>query len=183
MRYTAPVRRPVDPAAVTRLLEALGRHARGPGGVYLTGGATALLLGWRGSTNDVDIKLDPEPDGVFEAIAALKNELDVNIELASPDLFIPELSDWRERSTFVGQFGPLRVFHYDLRAQALAKVARGADRDVSDVRAMLARGLVSREELRAAFESMRPRIIRFPRLDEARFADALARVCALEELT
>ena len=70
---------PVDAAAVTRLLEALGRQVGGPGGVYLTGGATALLLGWRASTNDVDIKLDPEPDGVLEAIAAIKNELDVNV--------------------------------------------------------------------------------------------------------
>jgi hypothetical protein len=146
--------------------------------VYLTGGATALLLGWRASTNDVDIKLDPEPDGVFEAIAAIKNELDVNVELASPDLFIPELPGWRERSTFVGQFGPLQVFHYDLRAQALAKIARGADRDVLDVQAMIDRGLVSRDDLRDAFEAIRDRLIRFPRLDPERFAAAVAEVCA-----
>lgn len=178
--YTPCVRRPVDPPAVLRLLEALGRRARGPGGVYLTGGATALLLGWRTSTNDVDIKLDPEPDGVFEAIASLKNELDVNVELASPDLFIPELPGWRERSRFVGEFGKLQVFHYDLRAQALAKLARGVDRDLLDVRAMLDLGLVSRQDLRDAFEAIRTRLIRFPRLDEASFAAAVAHVCDQE---
>jgi len=167
----------VDPETVIRLLEALGQRARGTGGLYLTGGATALLLGWRASTNDVDIKLDPEPAGVFEAIAALKNELHVNVELASPDLFIPELAGWRERSVFVGAFGPLQVFHYDLRAQALAKLARGLDRDRSDVRAMLERGLLTREDLREAFDSIRERLIRFPRLDPERLGEAVSWAC------
>jgi hypothetical protein len=30
------------------------------------------------------MRMDPEPAGVFEALAALKDELDINIELASP---------------------------------------------------------------------------------------------------
>lgn len=167
----------MDPDTVFRLLEALGQRARGAGGIYLTGGATALLLGWRTSTNDVDIKLDPEPAGVFEAIAALKNELSVNVELASPDLFIPELTGWRERSLFVGAFGPLQVFHYDLRAQALAKLARGLDRDRSDVRAMLDRELLTRDDLRDAFEGIRSRLIRFPRLDAERLAEAVTWAC------
>ena len=55
-----------------RMVEELAAKARGPGNVYFTGGATALLLGLREQTIDVDIKLDPEPAGVFEAIADLK---------------------------------------------------------------------------------------------------------------
>ena len=62
----------------------LATAARGPGNIYFTGGATALLLGFREQTIDVDIKMDPEPAGAFEAIATLKNVLDLNIELASP---------------------------------------------------------------------------------------------------
>ena len=69
------MRQPADPSRVRRLLEELGRRALGPGRVYLAGGATALLEGWRASTVDVDLKLDPEPPGIFEAIAALKDEL------------------------------------------------------------------------------------------------------------
>lgn len=42
-------------------------------------------------TIDVDLKADPEPSGFFEAIAILKDELSVNIELANPSDFIPEL--------------------------------------------------------------------------------------------
>ena len=72
-------------------MEALGQRVKGPGTIYLTGGATALLFGWRAKTIDVDIKADPEPQGLFEAIAELKESLDANVELASPDLFIPEV--------------------------------------------------------------------------------------------
>ena len=63
-----------------RFLEALGQRAKGPGSVYLTGGAVALLEGWRATTVDVDLKLDPEPEGAFEIIAVLKDELDLNVD-------------------------------------------------------------------------------------------------------
>ena len=110
-----------------RVLEALGRACRGSGVLYLTGGASALLEGWRASTIVTDLRLDPEPEGVFAAIARIKEELDVNIELASPSDFPPELGDWRSRSPLVGRFGAIEVRHYDFRAQALAKLARRLD--------------------------------------------------------
>ncbi|MCZ7683003.1 MAG: hypothetical protein M5U28_31025 [Sandaracinaceae bacterium] len=62
------------------------------------GGATAITYGWRELTIDIDLRLDPEPPGAFEAIARLKDELDVNVELASPMDFLPEVPGWRERS-------------------------------------------------------------------------------------
>lgn len=159
------MRSPVDPERLEKLLRELGRRATGPGRVYLVGGASALLEGWRTSTVDVDIKLDPEPSGIFEAIAQLKNELDLNIELSAPDVFLPTLSDWRARSRFVARHGPVDFFHYDFRAQALAKIARDHERDRLDVDAMLARGLVSPGELVEAFELIEPSLIRFPALD------------------
>lgn len=58
-----------------QFMEELASAARSPGKVYFTGGATALLLGFREQTIDIDLKLDPEPAGAFEAIAALKNRL------------------------------------------------------------------------------------------------------------
>ena len=70
--------RPLDPARLRRVIEELGRACRGGGTIYLTGGATALLVGWRSSTIDVDLKLDPEPPGVFEAIREIKESLEVN---------------------------------------------------------------------------------------------------------
>jgi hypothetical protein len=159
------MRRPVDPAKIHRLLEELGHRARGPGRIYLVGGATALLEGWRASTIDVDLKMDPEPDGIFEAIADLKNELQVNIELASPDQFLPPLPDWQARSRFIARHGEVEFFHYDLRSQALAKLARSHDRDLADVRSMLGRGLVSSEGILQGLDQIRDRLIRYPSLD------------------
>jgi hypothetical protein len=163
------VRALADPEKVRALLAELGRRSRGPGRVYLVGGATALLEGWRASTVDVDLKLDPEPAGIFEAIAELKDELDVNVELASPDQFLPPLPDWRERSPFIARHGQVEFFHYDLRGQALAKLARAHGRDLADVRAMLERGLVRAADLLAALDGIRPRLVRYPALDAAAF--------------
>jgi hypothetical protein len=53
----------------------LGRVARRPARVYLTGGATAVLEGWRASTIDVDLKLVPDDDELLRAIVDLKERL------------------------------------------------------------------------------------------------------------
>jgi hypothetical protein len=106
----------------------LGREAKGSGCIYFTGGASALLIGWRSSTVDVDIRLDPEPPGIFQAIAKLKQELNINIELASPQDFLPPLPGWRDRSVFIGKQGKISFYHYDFTAQALSKLSRGYER-------------------------------------------------------
>src|SRR6185369_1870055 len=92
------MRRKVTIETLKEFMRELAAAAKSPGKVYFTGGATALLLGFREQTIDIDLKLDPEPGGVFEAIAMLKNRLNLNVELASPDDFIPSVADWRQRS-------------------------------------------------------------------------------------
>lgn len=61
-----------DKARSETLLRQIGERATGPGSVYIVGGSSAVLIGWRATTKDVDLKLDPEPPGVFEAIRDLK---------------------------------------------------------------------------------------------------------------
>lgn len=164
------MRDPVDRAKLERFLAELGRRARGPGRVYLTGGATALLFGWRASTVDIDLKLDPEPAGAFEVIAALKDALDVNVELASPDQFVPPVPGWRERSRFVARHGQVDFFHFDAVSQALAKLARGHDRDLLDVRAMLEHRLLTPADLTAGLDAIVAELMRYPALDATAFA-------------
>jgi hypothetical protein len=133
------------------------------------GGATAVLHGWRATTVDIDIKMDPEPAGAFEAISAIKDDLDVNVELAAPDQFIPPLPGWQERSLFVAQHGGVEFFHYDPVSQALAKLERGHARDLDDVRAMLHRGLVPRSDLLMRFGQIRASLPRYPGIDPGAF--------------
>ena len=155
----------VDPQKIERLMQALGREAQGSGCIYFTGAASALLIGWRSSTVDVDIRLDPEPLRLFQAIAKIKQELNINIELASPQDFLPPLPRWRDRSVFIGKQGQISFYHYDFTAQALAKLSRGFDRDIKDIEAMYAQKLFSLNGLWNGFEAIEPELIRFPSLN------------------
>lgn len=159
----------------------LAAAARSPGKVYFTGGATALLLGFREQTIDVDLKLDPEPAGVFEAIAALKNRLDINVELASPDDFIPAPADWREHCREIASIGPLQFFHYDFSLQALAKLERGHAQDLEDVRSLLRGGYVTADELQKRFALIEPNLLRYPAIDPGQFKSKIEEFLVEEE--
>ena len=154
-------------------MAALGKAASREGDCYLTGGATAVLLGWRETTLDVDIRLEPEQDEILQALPRIKEELAVNVELASPADFIPLPEDWRQRSPFADRVGRLSFRHFDLYAQALAKLERGHVQDVDDARTMLARGLVEKARLRACFAEIEPQLYRFPAVDAADFRRAV----------
>lgn len=154
-------------------MRALGHEAEGETRLYFTGGATAVLLGWRSSTVDVDIKVDPESDRLFRAIPQIKDRLEINVELAAPDQFIPALPGWQERSAFIGREGLLSFYHYDLYSQALSKIQRGHAQDLADVRQMLERGLIDRRDLLRRFEQIEPHLYRFPAIDPAAFRKAV----------
>lgn len=167
------MRRPVDAARLREFLEALGKVASRDVNVYLTGGATALLHGWRSSTVDVDVKIVPEDDALLRAIPRLKEELLLNVELAAPDQFLPELPGWRERSPLVTRIGRVAVFHYDYYAQALAKLERGHAQDLDDVREMTRRDLVRPQRLLELLAAIEPDLYRFPAVDPKSFRRAV----------
>jgi hypothetical protein len=153
-------------------MRALGPEATEPERVYFAGGATAVLFGWRSSTIDVDIKIVPEGDAIFRALPRLKEELQINIELAAPDQFIPELPGWRERSPFIELVGQTSFHHYDLYAQALAKIERGHGQDLQDVREMLARQLIDPVRALGFFSAIEPQLYRYPAINPASFRQA-----------
>ncbi len=142
--------------------------------IYLVGGATAVLEGWRSTTIDVDLRIEPESDQLLRAIPDLKERLGINVELASPLDFLPELPGWRDRSPFVSQEGALTVRHFDLYSQAMSKTERAFDQDVRDVAAMIERGLVGPVELRRLFDAIEPLLYRFPAVDPATLKERLA---------
>lgn len=146
-------------------MDALARAARSPANVYFTGGTTALLFGWRETTVDVDLKLVPDSDELLRAIARLKDELQVNVELAAPDQFLPALPGWRERSAFIGRKHPLSFFHYDFYAQTLAKIERGLAKDLEDAESMHDADLVDAERLLELFTAIEPDLYKFPAVD------------------
>jgi hypothetical protein len=128
-----------------------------------------VLLGWRETTIDVDIRLEPEQDAILRELPRLKNDLRLNVELASPADFIPLPAGWEERSIFVSRARRLTVRHLDAYSQALAKLARNHELDRVDVHELLTRGYVERGALWSRFEEIEPQLYRFPGLDPALF--------------
>lgn len=163
------MRPPVDRTRIEQLADRLAQSARSPTIVYLTGGASAVIEGWRASTVDVDLRFEPDSDELFRALPALKEQLQVNIELASPPDFIPELPGWRERSPLILTVGNVQVRHFDLYSQALAKIERGFSQDHRDVASMLAGGLITPERALELFEEIEPQLHRYPAIDPTAF--------------
>ena len=167
MRELADVRR------IRQFMQRLGARARSGGAVFFTGGVTALLHGWRPTTLDIDLSLSSDAEPLLPLLPALKEELHLNVELASPADFIPELPGWRERCRFIEREGPVDFFHYDFYAQALAKIERGHAQDRADVESMLAGGLVLADRVLELFDAIEAELYRYPALDPATFRRAV----------
>lgn len=158
---------------IRQLMRALGAQASQATRLYFTGGATAVLLGWRATTIDVDIRIFPESDPLLRAIPPLKEELQMNIELACPADFIPQIPGWEDRSLYITSEGRLAFYHYDFYAQALAKIERGHAQDLQDVRAMIVRGLIVPQTMRRTFEEIEPLLYRYPAINPPSFRQAV----------
>lgn len=168
----------VDSSRIERFMRELGRTVDVDGRVYLTGGATAVLHGWRDTTIDIDIKLIPDRDEILREIPRLKEKLNLNVELAAPSDFIPLPRGWEDRSPVIRQEGRLSFHHFDPVAQALSKVERGHEQDIRDVREMIAAGLVNPADALIQFEAIEPELYRFPAIDPASFRAAVEEIFA-----
>jgi hypothetical protein len=165
----------VNAEALEQFMKALGRAGKINARIYFVGGATAVLLGWRETTIDIDLKLVPEVNEILKALPQLKERLHLNVELASPDDFIPALPGWEERSEYITRQGTIDFFHYDFYAQALAKIERGHNTDILDVQQMIERGLVERSRLMEFFSQIEDRLYKYPAIDAKSFRSAVER--------
>ncbi|HVQ39950.1 MAG TPA: DUF6036 family nucleotidyltransferase [Pyrinomonadaceae bacterium] len=170
------MREKVTGARLEEFMKALGSGVTEAARVYLVGGASSVLLGWRDATIDVDLKLAPENDELLRRLPSLKERLQLNIELASPADFIPEVPGWRERSRFIRQEGKLTFLHYDFYAQALAKIERGHAIDLKDVRDLIQGRLVEPARLLELFSQIEDQLHRYPALDPESFRRAVESV-------
>ena len=167
------MREPITAETLQLFMKALARAAKTPSRIYLVGGASAVLLGWRDATIDVDLKIIPESDEILRSLPQLKEQLHVNIELASPDDFIPPLPGWQDRSRFIQQEGKLSFYHYDFYAQALAKIERRLDVDLSDVAHFFQDGLIKPTRVLELFSAIAGELHRYPELNPKSFREAV----------
>jgi hypothetical protein len=123
------------------------------------------LEGWRESTVDVDVRFEPDSDAPLERIRDLKEELALNVELASPLDFLPPLPGWQDRSRFRLRDGNLEVLDFDPYSQALSKLERGLALDLEDVRNMIDGGQVEPATLLELFGAIEGDLYKFPAVE------------------
>jgi hypothetical protein len=114
--------------------------------VYLVGGGTAVLEGWRESSIDADLYAPQER--ILRDVQAIKERLAINIEFERPEGFVPPLEGSDSRHVFVQAVGRVSFYHYDPYAQLLSKVVRGFARDLADAQAFVASGMKVRSTQR-----------------------------------
>lgn len=143
------VRRSLTVKGLRDLMGELARSAprRDSFRVFFVGGGTAVLKGWRTSTIDADLYADKE--AIFHDVQGIKERLNLNIEFARPEDFVPALAGSESRHVFIETVGKVSFYHYDPYAQLLSKVVRGFDRDMQDARNFLESGMADAEQFRA----------------------------------
>lgn len=131
--------------------------------VYLVGGGTAVLEGWRESSIDAD--LYATQDDIFRDVQAIKERLRLNIELVRPEDFVPPLAGSEGRHVFIETVGRVTFYHYDPYVQLLSKVVRGFARDLTDAKALVTSGMVQPDRFRQLVEDIPESVYsKYPRL-------------------
>ena len=154
-------RSPVNRSRIERFLNKLGSQYRRPGRLYLVGGTSLVYEGYRQQTLDIDVVIEVSAENqtaLIQIIRKLKDDLDVNVEEASPGDFIPLPAGYSGRHEFIGRFGELDVFHFDFYSTALGKIERGRTQDFADVVSLLRNGRINWGRLEEYFKEILPAV-------------------------
>ncbi len=155
---------PVTSQALKNFFERLGKAFPGSGKFYLLGGSALCLLGSPRATLDIDytFTLEGADPKSFEALVEqLANELRLDLESVPLAEFLPLPSDAYQRRRFIGRYGNLDVYLFDLYSIALSKIARGFETDLDDVVFMLREELINLAELERLFQEVTPAVGKF----------------------
>lgn len=156
-------RKTITKEVLQSFMKSVGKMIKKTTTFYLTGGATAILYGFREGTIDIDMAGDM--DELFSFIPKLKESLQINIEMAKPTDFIPGLPGEKDRHIIIGIFGKATFMHFDPYAQVFSKIIRGHATDLVDVKALVGAGLVDMSTLCEMVKKLSDHhFARYPRL-------------------
>jgi hypothetical protein len=155
---------PVTSVALETFLQRLGERFPNPAEFYLLGGSALCLLGSPRETLDLDYTFEvaSEQAQAFQVILdQLGAEMKLDLESVPMAEFIPLPPEARQRRRFVGHFGNLDVYIFDLYSIALSKIGRGFEADIEDVLFMLSEKLIEFSELERLYQIILPNIAKF----------------------
>jgi hypothetical protein len=146
----------VTSAALRDFFERLGKQLESPAAFTLLGGSALCLLGSPRETLDVDYFVEGTRPEIDTALKLLSADLELDLELVSLEEFIPLPPEAEQRRRFVGRYGQLDVYIFDLYSIALSKIARGFESDLEDVEFLLNHILIEWEMLEKHFLTILP---------------------------
>jgi hypothetical protein len=159
-------RKTITKEIIQSFMKLIGKTLKKRATIYLTGGSTAILCGFREGTIDIDLSGDMEE--LFSHIPKIKERLQINIELAKPRDFIPSLSDEKDRHIPIGLFGKVTFMNFDPYSQVFSKIVRGHETDIADAKAMVTAKLVDAKKLCKMVKKLPDQqFARYPRLNRS----------------
>jgi len=117
-------------------------------------------LGNPRKTLDVDYSLEPSTLEIEKTLHDPATELRMDLEAVPLAGFIPLPPGAARRRRFIGRYGQLEIYIFDLYSIALSKIARGFESDLEDVQYLLTQGLIAWHELEAYFRAILPEVRR-----------------------
>jgi hypothetical protein len=138
----------LDTTTIRALLEEVGRRYPQPAQLFLLGGSALCLLGSARPTLDIDyVGDDLHPDPLQQTIAAVAQELGLEVEAVPIDQFIPVPAAAPARHRRWATFGALEVYIFDPYTIALSKLERGFDTDIDDILFLIRQQLIDLDQL------------------------------------
>lgn len=150
---------PITTEILVEFLNRLGQRFPDQATLYLLGGSALLLLGNPRQTLDIDYTTDLNPEqqrALENTMNQLASQYRLDIESVPIGEFIPLPPDAETRRRFIGRFGQIDVYLYDLYTIALSKIARGFDTDLEDVVFLIKTNLIDLAELQRHFTTVLP---------------------------
>ena len=148
----------ITSATLKRFFERLGEQLESPATFTLLGGSALCLLGSPRETLDVDYFIEgPQPEEIDITLKQLSADLELDLESVLLEEFIPLPPEAKQRNRFMGRYGQLEVYIFDLYSIALSKIARGFESDLEDVEFLLNHNLIEWEMLETYFQTILPR--------------------------
>jgi hypothetical protein len=170
----------VDKKAIESFFQQLGRTFRKPGRLYLVGGAALVHAGVRpGFTQYIDIQVrGTNEDDLIISIQRLIQQMQINIEFASPKDFLPLPLQWETHAQYVDRYGQIEVFYFDFYSIALSKIERGTTRDIEDVKLLVQQQRIALDELDTTYQEVLGQLGkgRYPKITPERFAKRYAAI-------
>jgi hypothetical protein len=150
---------PVTSAALIEFLSRLGEHSPRDTVFYILGGSALSILGNPRQTLDIDYttELQGENQEAFSRLVdQMAAQLHLDVEAVPIEEFVPLPPGASARRRYIGSYGNLEVYVFDLYTIALSKISRGFESDLEDVLFLLRQGLIDLSELQSHFFAILP---------------------------